>query len=77
MSDFVTYRHIRDALNELSDEQLDMTACIYESDTMEVFDISDTYTVENFPKRHREELLNSAFEDNQPLFVVGFLNQDR
>lgn len=74
MSDFVTYRHILEALKELSDEQLDMTASVYDTDIGEVIPITDTFTVLNLPDNHREEL-DGVVEDDQPLLIVGFLDQ--
>lgn len=74
MSGFVTYRHILEALKELSDEQLDMTASVYETDIREVIPITDTYTVENLPDNHRLEL-DGVVENEQPLLIVGSLDQ--
>ena len=74
MSDFVTYRHILEALKELTDEQLDMTASVYETDIREVIPITDTYTVENLPDNDRLEL-DGVVENEQPLFIVEFLDQ--
>lgn len=70
MSDYLTYRKIRDALNELSEEQLDMTASVYEPSTNEVIPISECFIVENLPDAH-QEALDGVVENDQPLFVVG------
>ena len=70
MSDFLTYRQVRDALNELSDEQLDMTASVYEPSTNEVVPISECFVVINLPDAHQEEL-NGVVENDQPLLVIG------
>jgi hypothetical protein len=70
MSDWLTYRQVRDALNELTDEQLDMTASVYEPSTNEVIPISECFVVENFPDAHQEEL-DGVVENDQPLFVIG------
>lgn len=70
MSEWTTYRQIRDALNELSEEQLDMTASIYEPDMDEVIPISECFIVENMPMRY-QEALDGVVESNQPLFIAG------
>jgi hypothetical protein len=79
MSEWTTYRQIRDALNELSEEQLDMTASIYEPEMDEVIPISECFIVtvrtylkgvENMPQRY-QDALDGVVESNQPLFIVG------
>lgn len=70
MSDFYTFRQLRDALNELSDEQLDMTASVYEPSTNEVIPISECFIVENLPDAHQEQL-DGVVENDQPLLVIG------
>jgi hypothetical protein len=70
MSDWLTYRQILAALNELSEEQLDMTASVYEPSTNEVVPISETWIVENMPPAHQEQL-QGIVESEQPLFVTG------
>lgn len=71
MSDFLTYRQVRDALNELSDEQLDMTASVYEPSTNEVVPISECFVVINLPDAHQEELNGVVERWDQPLLVIG------
>lgn len=70
MSDYLTYRQIRDALNELSEEQLDMTASVYEPEMNEVIPISETWIVENMPAFYQDQL-DGIVENDQPLFVTG------
>lgn len=65
---FYTFRQIKEAVNSLTEEQLDMTAMIYDSDAQESFAISECFLVSELPEKHRDEV---ELEDNQPLFVVG------
>ncbi len=65
---FYTFRQIKEAVNSLTEEQLDMTAMIYDSDVKETFAISECFLVSELPNEHRDEV---ELEDNQPLFVVG------
>lgn len=69
MNEFYTFRQIRDALNELSEEQLDMTASVYDPDIHEVFPIRECFIVENMSKEHQERL-DGVVENDQPLLVL-------
>lgn len=66
--EFYTYRHVLDALKELNDEQLDMTAMIYDPNTKESFAVSECFVVSNLPEEHYNEV---ELEDEQPLLVIG------
>lgn len=68
--DYYTYRELLAALQELSEDQLDMTASTYDPDTNEVVPISETFVVGNLPVRHQIEL-DGVVENDQPLLVLG------
>lgn len=68
--DFYTYRELLAALQELSEDQLDMTASTYDPNTHEVVPISETFIVANLPVRHQIEL-DGVVENDQPLLVMG------
>jgi len=68
--DYYTYRELLAALQELSEDQLDMTASTYDPTTNEVVPISETFVVSELPIRHQIEL-DGVVENDQPLLVVG------
>lgn len=59
----LTYRQLQAALNELDEEQLDMTVTVMD-ECVEFFCVYDTYLVSELPKRIYEE---QDMEDNQPI----------
>lgn len=67
---FLTFRELREAINELSEEQLNMTASVYDSHATEVYAISECFVTHNLPQNHQEEL-DGVVEENQPLLVIG------
>ena len=68
----LTYGELLAALNELSPEQLQMSASIYQDG--EILPIFDTVLVSEFtPDSKREELLE-VIEENQPLLRVDGFN---
>lgn len=69
-SDYYTYRELLAALQELSEDQLDMTASTYDPNTHEVVPISETFVVGNLPIRHQIEL-DGVVENDQPVLVLG------
>lgn len=60
----LSYRQLKEALNELTDEQLDMTVTIWNTD--EAYVIMDYMTVENLPN---EQFENQDMDDSQPLLI--------
>jgi len=68
-SDWYTYRELRDALNELSEEQLDMTVSIYDPEIAEVYPVSECFVVDNLPPEHQQHFDEEEFE--QPLLLIG------
>lgn len=65
-----TYRLLRDALNELTEEQLDDTVSIYCAEDNEVIPVNDLFLMENLPVEHREHL-EGVVEPDQPLLVIN------
>jgi len=73
-NDFYTYRELLVALQELSEDQLDMTVSIYDQQTNEVVRPirvlhTMTFVVSNLPVRHQIEL-DGVVENDQPLLVL-------
>lgn len=67
---FLSFRELRDALNNLPDELLNRTASVYAPEYGEVFPISEVFIAEYLPKSHWEEL-DGVVEEDQPLLVIG------
>jgi hypothetical protein len=68
--DFYTYRELIEALKELSEEQLDMTAAVYDTDTDEVIAVTETFIVSNMPLS-RQQALAGYCDEEQPLLCIG------
>ena len=64
----MTYRKLQEALNELSDEQLDMTVTVY-LDTQEAFPVDDTFLVSELPEDDREAM-DGVLEEDQPVLLL-------
>lgn len=69
----LTFRQIRDALNELSDEQLDMSATVYDHDVEEAYPVYDTFIFSELPQKYQD---NIDLDDDQPLFLIGGWSDD-
>lgn len=67
---FRTFRELRDALNLLPDELLEMTASVYSPEHGEVVPISEVFIAEYLPKSHWETVQDMV-EADQPILVVG------
>ena len=63
----VTYRQLLDALNELSEEQLDMTVLVLNQDN-ELSPLED-YQVASWVDCYEEELLD-VVDEEQPLLII-------
>ena len=59
----ITYKDLLDALKELTDEQLKMSACIYFSDSKECLDVYET-TLSDLVD------VDDVVGENQPLLVI-------
>lgn len=67
---FLSFRELRDALNNLPDELLNRTASVYAPEYGEVFPISEVFIAEYLPKSHWETVQDMV-EADQPILVVG------
>lgn len=59
----ITYRYLLDALKELTEEQLNMSACVYFKHSKECLDVYDT-TLSDLVD------MDDVAGENQPLLVV-------
>lgn len=66
----LTWREIKDALNELSEEQLQMSAVILDADRMETMPITNSFLLSELPSRFQEEF-EDVYDDDVPLLVIG------
>jgi hypothetical protein len=69
-AEFYTYRELLEALKELTEEQLDMTAAVYDTDIGEVMPVTETFVVNNMPIWHQQALAGYCDEE-QPLLCIG------
>ena len=70
----ITYRQLRDRLNELTEEQLDMLASVYVLDMETMCNVNDTILVNEFTSGYDTEQLEEWFDvhdvdDNLPLLI--------
>jgi hypothetical protein len=61
-------RELKAALNELTEEQLEMDAKILDSDNGELYPISDTVLFSELPQEMQDKFLDIIEEDN-PLLI--------
>jgi hypothetical protein len=69
MTTKLTYRQLLAALMELTDEQLDTTATVYDTANCEVFAVSETTLMSELPSDHRHEI-EDVLDYNAPLIVI-------
>lgn len=62
----MTYRELLAALNELSDEQLDMTASIFDTESEEIYPLKETTLASELSLMD----VDGVVEENQPLMVI-------
>ena len=65
----MTYRQLRDALNELTDEQLDTTATILATNELELYVVSETTLMSELPIKIRQEV-EDFLDYDAPLIVI-------
>jgi len=63
------YRELLEALKELSEEQLDMSASVFLTGAQEIIDIHHFSLVSQLPKADQDEIDD---DPQQPLLIVHF-----
>lgn len=65
----LTYRELLAALQELSNDQLDMSVTVYASDECEAYPVLDTFVVSEMHESIQDEL-DGVLEGEQPVLVI-------
>ncbi len=71
----MTWREVKAALDELDEEELDMSACILDAFSREVTPITECFLVGELPSSYQDEL-DGVIESDQPVIVIGQLEPD-
>jgi hypothetical protein len=69
MNQNLTYRQLLAALMELTDEQLDTTATVYDTASCEVFAVSETTLMSELPTKHRHKI-EDMLDYDAPLIII-------
>lgn len=67
----ITFRQLRDALNELTEDQLDASVSVADLEDHEIYSIFDTMLLSSLPEKHRKEFLDVLEDENHPLLIFS------
>lgn len=67
----ISYRQLRNTLNKLSEEQLDMSVSTYDHDAEEVYPVYATFLVSELPQEFKESI--PLDDENHPVLLISCL----
>jgi hypothetical protein len=65
----ITYRQLKEVLNELTDEQLDTTATVLDTGALELYAVNETVLMSELPTKVRREV-EDMLDYDAPLIVI-------
>lgn len=66
----MTYRQLLNALNELSENDLDLSVSLFDTNTKEVYPLVETTLVSELPSKYREEV-EDVLTNDHPILVFA------